>query len=127
MNEWIRNELAPAIGRLGLTSVYVICDKSRAHQKLAMLEASKAGRCREVVDVLFMPIASAKYISPLDNPLWHSFKETVRKQHPLQANDTSESLSDTFLLYQQKKFVTLIENAPLRQRAMFLEINLLCR
>ena len=96
VNEWIINELAPAIGRLGLTSVYVICDKSRAHQRLAMLEAFKAGRCREVVDVLFMPTASAKYLSPLDNPLWHSFKEIVRKQHPLQANDIPESLSNTF-------------------------------
>lgn len=32
-------------------SVYVICDKSRAHQRLGMLEASKAGRCGEVADV----------------------------------------------------------------------------
>ena len=58
-----------------------------------MLEAFKAGRCREVVDVLFMTTASAKYLSPLDNPLWHSLRETVRKQHPFQANDLPESLS----------------------------------
>ena len=92
-----------------------------------MLEAFKAGRCRGVVDVLFMPNVSAKYLSPLDNPLWHSFKKTVRKQHSLQANDIPESLSSTFLLYRQKEFVTYIENAPLRRRTMFIEINLLCK
>ena len=58
-----------------------------------MLEALKAGPYREVVVVLFMPTASAKYLSPLDNPFWHSFKETVRNQHPFQANDIPESLS----------------------------------
>ena len=47
-----------------------------------MLEAFKAGRRPEVVDILFMPTASAKYLSPLDNPLWHSLKEAVRIQYP---------------------------------------------
>lgn len=103
VNEWIRNELALAIGRLGLTSVYVICDNSRTHQRLAMLEAFKAGRCGEVVDVLFMPTASAKYLSPLDNPLWHSFKDTLRQQHPFQANDIPETLSNTIFSFIDKR------------------------
>lgn len=60
------------------------------------------GRCREVVAVLFMPTASAKYLSPLDNLLWQSFKKTVRKQHPFQANDIPESLSNTFFTLSTK-------------------------
>ena len=81
----------------------MICDRSRAHQRLVLLEALKAGRCREVVDILFMPTASAKYLSQWDNPLWHSFKETVRQQHPLQANDIPESLSNTFFTLSTKE------------------------
>ena len=43
-----------------------------------------------------MPTASAKYLSPLDNPLWHSFKEIIRSKHPLILIDIPALLSQTF-------------------------------
>jgi len=50
-----------------------------------------------------MPTASAKYISPLDNPLWHSFKETLRGHHPLTLADLPKLLEQTFLSLSKKE------------------------
>ena len=96
VNEWIVNDLAPSINRLGDNDIYLVCDKSRAHNRLDMLQALNAGHCGSVVDVLFMPSVSAKYVSPLDNLIWHSIKEAARKHHPLRRDDIPEVLSRTF-------------------------------
>ena len=49
-----------------------------------------------------MPNLLAKYLSPLDNPLSHAFKETFRKQHPLRVDDIPHVLSSTFLLSKEE-------------------------
>ncbi|CAF2515544.1 unnamed protein product [Rotaria sp. Silwood2] len=42
VNEWIVDTLAPAINQLGTDNMYLICDKSRAHNKTNMMQALKA-------------------------------------------------------------------------------------
>ncbi|CAF1539553.1 unnamed protein product [Rotaria sordida] len=74
INKWITDTLAPAINRLNIDNIYLICDKSRAHNKANMIQALRAGKCKSVKKILYMPTASAIYVSPLDNPLWYSFK-----------------------------------------------------
>ncbi len=69
MNQWISNTLAPAINRLHIDNIYLICDQSRAHNQADMIQALRAGKCESVKQILYMPTASAKYLSPLDNPL----------------------------------------------------------
>jgi len=96
VNEWIRKKLAPAINRLCIENFYLICDKSRAHNKRNIIEALKAGKCQSVIDVCYMPTASAKYVSPLDNPIWHSFREAIRSQHPLTTANLPSILSKFF-------------------------------
>lgn len=50
---------------------------------MSMIEALQASKCKLVKDILYMPTAPAKYISPLDNPLWHGFKDAIRRQYPV--------------------------------------------
>ncbi|CAF0985160.1 unnamed protein product [Didymodactylos carnosus] len=94
VNEWILKKLAPAINRLAIDNVYLICDKSRAHNKLDMMQAFKDANCPPVIGIHYVSTASSKYISPLDNPIWHSLKETHRGLYPITAIDAT--LSDTF-------------------------------
>ncbi|CAF3402309.1 unnamed protein product [Rotaria sp. Silwood2] len=96
INQWITDTLAPAIERLNIDNIYLICDQSRAHNKMDMIQALRAGKCNSVKQILHMPTASAKYLSPLDNPLWHSFRESIRNQHPLAAADIPLLLSEAF-------------------------------
>ncbi|CAF3229703.1 unnamed protein product, partial [Rotaria sp. Silwood2] len=96
IHEWIVKSLAPAINRLNIDYVYLICDRSRAHNLAEMMQAFIMGKSKSVINVHYMPTASAKYISPLDNPIWHSFRETVRIQHPLTISNLPSILSRTF-------------------------------
>ncbi|CAF1342027.1 unnamed protein product [Rotaria sordida] len=97
VNEWIIKMLAPAINRLGINNIYLICDKSRSHSKVNMMETLKAGKYKSVVDIFYMPTASAKYMPPLDNPIWHAFKEAIRSQYPVTTANLPSLFSKTFL------------------------------
>jgi hypothetical protein len=96
INQWITDTLAPEINQLGINNLYLICDKSTAHNQVHMMQALKAAKCYSVIKFLYIPTAAAKYLSPLDNPIWHSFKEVIRSQHPLTLMDIPELLSQTF-------------------------------
>ncbi|UJR18616.1 hypothetical protein I4U23_005524 [Adineta vaga] len=96
ISEWITDTLAPAINQLQIDNIYLICDRSTSHNGVNMMEALRAGRCTSVKEIIHMPTASAKYLSPLDNPLWHSFRESIRNQHPLSPTDIPLLLSKTF-------------------------------
>ena len=103
INGWMVKSLAPAINRLNICDMHLVCDKSRSHNKADMMQALKMGKCKSVIDVHHMPTASAKYISPLHNPIWHSFRETVRKQHPLTTSNLPSILSRTFFYCQEMR------------------------
>ncbi len=96
VNQWITDTLAPSINQLGIKNLYLICDKSSSHNRIDMMRALHAGKCYCVKEILHMPTGSAKYLSALDNPLWHSFKETIRSKHPLILIDIPVLLSQTF-------------------------------
>jgi hypothetical protein len=56
-----------------------------------------------IVDFCYMPTASAKYISPLDNPIWHTYKEIIRSQHPITTTNLPSLLSQIFLLLSKQQ------------------------
>ena len=68
VNDWITNALAPAINALNIDKMHLIWDRSRAHHKQSMMKALKNAKCILVLNIYFMPTASAKYVSSLDNP-----------------------------------------------------------
>jgi hypothetical protein len=62
VNQWIDKTLAPTINRLGINNIYLICDKSRSHNKVNMMEALKADKCKSVKDICYILRTSANYI-----------------------------------------------------------------
>ncbi|CAF1344407.1 unnamed protein product [Rotaria sordida] len=103
VNEWIMKSLVPAIDRLHIDGMHLIWDRSRTHNKANMMQVFRNGKCKSVIDIHYMPTASAKYISSLDNPLWHSFREVIRKQHPLTTSSLPSILSQTFYSLSRKE------------------------
>ena len=57
-----------------MKNLYLICDKNSSHNPIDMIQALSVGKFYCVKKILHMPIGSAKYLSPLDNPLWHPFR-----------------------------------------------------
>ena len=96
INQLITDTLAPSLNQLGIKNLYLICDKSSSHTQVDMMWALHAGKCYCVNEILYMPTRSAKYWSPFDNPLWHSFKETIRNRHPLISIEIPVLLFQTF-------------------------------
>ncbi|CAF0851748.1 unnamed protein product [Rotaria sordida] len=67
------------------------------------MQALRAGKRKSVVKILYISTASAKYLSPLDNTLWHSFKQQIRNRHLLVAADIPLLLPQTFYSLSRKK------------------------
>jgi hypothetical protein len=81
LNEYIEFQLAAAVGITDRYPLTVICDPSRIHNTVRMLESFHNGFCYEVQNIRILPASSAKRISPLDNALFHEWKQRCRQHH----------------------------------------------
>ncbi|CAF1312119.1 unnamed protein product [Didymodactylos carnosus] len=80
------------------------------HNKVAMIQTLRAGKCESVKQILHIPTTSAKYLSPLDNPLWHSIKQFIRNRHPLTVTDIPLLLSEAFYSLSKEEIKMLNES-----------------
>jgi hypothetical protein len=81
--KWVRKELGPAIDQLAIENMVVVFDKGLSMKSTQALTALQQGGCQHVAEVWIMETGIAKHCSPLDNALWHEWKEKVRKQEPV--------------------------------------------
>jgi hypothetical protein len=81
--EWVRDVLGPAIDGLGVDDVIVVFDRGLAMRSHQAMTALKDGGCKNVSQVWVMETGIAKHVSPLDNALWHEWKDRVRKNEPI--------------------------------------------
>ena len=49
--------------------------------------------CQDVQDIWFMPKQAAKRMSPLDNALFHDWKERCRKREPIRKNNIEQIMA----------------------------------
>ena len=56
-------------------------------------EALQQGGAKNIQSVWILPANSAKFVSPLDNSLWHAMKERVRAR----IEETAEILREKFM------------------------------
>lgn len=78
LNESIINYVSRYVGIHDHYPWYIVCDRSTIHSKDEIMESFRDGGVHEIVDVLFMPTKSAKRLSPLDNGIFHIWKERCR-------------------------------------------------
>lgn len=81
--ESIVEPIGPALGAYDRYPLRILCDKATIHNREKMMTSLTEGYCNEVVDIKFMPSKAAKRLSPLDNGLFHDWKERCRKHSPL--------------------------------------------
>lgn len=92
--QYIDNILAQAIASLDEYPLYLILDQSNIHHKEKMIQAFRDRRCEDLVDILYMPVKSAKRLSPLDNSFFHEWKQRIRKHSPLTKNNIVRIMND---------------------------------
>ncbi|CAF3442038.1 unnamed protein product [Rotaria sp. Silwood1] len=73
--DFMENILCPSISTLDYCPIYLVLDKSHIHNISKIKEALGNFECMKSVEILVMPTQAAKRISPLDNSLFHEWKE----------------------------------------------------
>ena len=73
----IQTLLAQAVGALDRYPMYLVLDTASCHNEQKILEAFHVhdNGCQELIEVWKMPTEAAKRMSPVDNALFHDWKE----------------------------------------------------
>jgi len=91
--DYILNTLGQETAALDIPPLTMVVDKSRIHNIEAMMDAFRE-RGGHVMNIILMPTKAAKRMSPLDNALFHDWKEAVRKHGPLTLTNMEQAMAD---------------------------------
>ena len=91
--DYILNIFGQELAALDKPPLTLILDRAAIHNKEKLLEAFNQ-RGGHVLDIIYMPTQAAKRMSPLDNSLFHIWKERVRKRCPLTKTNIQQIMCD---------------------------------
>jgi transposase len=92
--QYIRNLLAQSAGALDRYPLFLLLDKSTIHNEAKIIETFHDWGCQELVEVIKMPTAAAKRLSPLDNSLFNVWRQRVLRGSPLTRSNIKQRMSD---------------------------------
>lgn len=91
---YIQTILAQAAGALDRYPLYLVLDKASCHNEQKLLEAFHDNGCQELAQIWKMPKQAAKRMSPLDNSLFHDWKQRVRNRAPIHESNIEQIMND---------------------------------
>ena len=91
---YIRDFLAQAAGALGRYPLTLVVDRATIHNTDKMMQAFHDWGCQELVEIMKMSAMSAKRLSPLDNALFHDWKERCRKRDAITSGSIRRIMSN---------------------------------
>ena len=89
----IYNTLGQETAALDNPPLTLVVDQSGIHNEEKVLEAFRE-RGGHVQTLLKLPTTAAKRLSPLDNALFHDWKEAIRKHGPLTLRNIQQVMAD---------------------------------
>jgi hypothetical protein len=94
--QFIDDVLAQAVEGLDRYGLTLVIDRSTIHSPDKILQAFHDRSSFSITSVLLMPSNAAKRLSPLDNALFHDWKEKVRKHTPLTNRTIQQVMADAW-------------------------------
>ncbi len=94
--QYIRNLLAQSAGALDRYPLFLLLDKATIHNEAKILETFHDWGCQELVEVIKLPTAAAKRLSPLDNSLFNVWRQRVLHGTPLTRSNIKQRMSDAW-------------------------------
>lgn len=91
---YIHDILGPACGALDRYPLYLALDRASIHNTDDILAAFHEAGCQEMVEIIKLPAQAAKRMSPLDNSLFHSWKEACRKRSYISERNIEQIMCD---------------------------------
>jgi len=94
--EYIRNLLAQAAGALDQYPLLLVLDRATIHSEAKIMQEFHDWGCQELTEVIRIPTASAKRLSPLDNSLFNLWRQRVLASGPLTKSNIKQRMSDAW-------------------------------
>lgn len=94
--DYIRNLLAQAAGALDTYPLLLLLDRSPIHNEANLLQVFHEWGCQDLTQVIRIPPASAKRLSPLDNSLFNLWRGKVLASGPLTRQNIETRMSDAW-------------------------------
>jgi hypothetical protein len=90
---YIRDLLAQSAGALDTYPLVLLVDKAPIHTEAEMLQEFHDWGCQELTEVIRIPAASAKRLSPLDNSLFNVWRQRCLADGPLTLRNIKRRMS----------------------------------
>lgn len=95
--QFIDDILAQAVEGLDRYPLTLVLDRAPIHKDIdSILQAFRDRSSESITDILLLPPNSAKRLSPLDNCLFHDWKEECRQHCPVTTNKIQQVMSDAW-------------------------------
>jgi hypothetical protein len=111
--EYVRNLLAQAAGALDVYPLLLVVDRANIHKGGGMLQEFHDWGCQELTDIVLMPPAAAKRLSPLDNSLFNVWRQRVLDGPPLTKHNIKQRMSDAWNSIEQSDIKPQYKNCGL--------------
>jgi transposase len=92
----IRDLLAQAAGALDQYPLILVLDRATIHNEEKMMQEFHDWGCQELTEIVKMPPAAAKRLSPLDNSLFNLWRQRVLADGPLTKANIKQRMSDAW-------------------------------
>lgn len=92
----IRDLLAQSAGALDQYPLLLVLDRASIHNEDKIMQEFHDWGCQELTEVIKMPPAAAKRLSPLDNSLFNLWKQRVLAGGPLKKSNIKQRMSDAW-------------------------------
>ena len=93
---YIQDLLGQAAGALDQYPLLLLLDRSTIHSEARILQEFHDWGCQELTEVIRIPTASAKRLSPLDNSLFNLWRQRVLDGPPLTKANIKQRMSDAW-------------------------------
>jgi hypothetical protein len=94
--QYIRNLLAQAARALDQFPLLLVLDRATIHSEEKITDEFHDWGCQELTEVIRIPTASAKRLSPLDNSLFNLWRQRVLADGPLTKSNIKQRMSDAW-------------------------------
>jgi hypothetical protein len=96
--QFIDDVLAQAVEGLDRYPLTLVLDRATIHRDLGSIRLAFRDRGSEAIkDIILLPPNAAKRLSPLDNALFHDWKEECRKHCPVTLRTIEQVMSDAWM------------------------------
>jgi hypothetical protein len=109
---FLRKKVAPQVAKMK-EKVIVGMDRGFHFKPHEIEDELKKGGAKNIDDVWIFPTNAGKLCNPLDNNLWHSMKQNVRKDHPDGEDATAKVVKKVFMKTPSKDLHAYYRNCAL--------------